>query len=60
MNKPAQVSFQQQSYQGKVVGISQQVTIGDNDHPAITLRIEFVTGGNLAAGLPVKINIDDD
>jgi RND family efflux transporter MFP subunit len=60
MNKPAQVDFQQQSYQGKVVGVSKQVTIGDNNHPAITLRIEFATDGKLAAGLPLKISINDD
>ena len=60
MNKPAQVDFQQQSYQGKIVGVSQQVTIGDNNHPVITLRIEFVTDGKLAAGLPLKITINDD
>ena len=60
MDKPAQVDFQQQSYQGKVVGVSKQVTIGDNNHPAITLRIEFVTDGKLAAGLPLKITINDD
>lgn len=58
MGKPAQVSFQQQSYPGKVVSVSKQVTIGDNNHPAITLRIKFATDGKLAAGLPVNINID--
>jgi HlyD family secretion protein len=60
MDKPAQVDFQQQSYQGKIVGVSKQVTIGDNNHPAVTLRIEFVTDGKLAAGLPLKITINDD
>jgi HlyD family secretion protein len=60
MGKPAQVSFQQQSYQGEVVGISKQVTIGNNNHPAITLRIKFATDGKLAAGLPVNISIDDN
>jgi RND family efflux transporter MFP subunit len=60
MDKPAQVDFQQQSYQGKIVGVSKQVTIGDNNHPAITLRIEFATDGKLAAGLPLKISINDD
>jgi HlyD family secretion protein len=60
MGKPAQVSFQQQSYQGEVVGVSKQVTIGNNDHPAVTLRIKFATDGKLAAGLPVNISIDDN
>ena len=60
MGKPAQVSFQQQSYQGEVVGISKQVTIGNNNHPAVTLHIKFATDGKLAAGLPVNISIDDN
>ncbi len=60
MGKPAQISFQQQSYQGKVVGVSKQVTVGKNNHPAITLRIKFATNGKLAAGLPVDISIDDN
>ena len=60
MGKPAQVSFQQQSYQGEVVGVSKQVTIGNNNHPAVTLRIKFATDGKLAAGLPVNISIDDN
>jgi len=60
MGKPAQVSFQQQSYQGKVVGVSKQVTVGNNNHPAVTLLIKFATDGKLAAGLPVNISIDDN
>lgn len=59
MGKPAQVSFQQQSYQGEVVGVSKQVIVGNNNHPAITLRVKFATDGKLAAGLPVNISIDD-
>ena len=37
-----------------------QVTIGNNNHPAITLRIRFAADGKLAAGLPVNISIDDN
>lgn len=58
--KPVQVSFHERSYQGEVVGVSKQVTIGNNNYPALTLRIKFTTDGKLAAGLPVKIRIDDN
>jgi RND family efflux transporter MFP subunit len=60
MGKPAQVSFQEHSYQGEVVDVSKQVTIGDNNHPALTLRVKFATDGKLAAGLPVNISINDN
>jgi len=59
-DKPARVTFQQQTYQGKVIGASKQVTIGDNNYPAVTLRIEFAADGKLEAGLPVKISISDN
>ncbi len=58
--KPVLVSFQEHSYQGEVVGVSKQVTIGNNNHPALTLRIKFATDGKLSAGLPVIISIDDN
>ena len=60
MGKPAQSSFQQHNYQGKVVSVSKQVTIGNNNHPALTLRIKFAADGKLAAGLPVNISINDN
>lgn len=58
--KPARITFQQQTYQGQVIGASKQVTIGENNYPAVTLRIEFAADGKLAAGLPVKISISDN
>jgi hypothetical protein len=60
MGKSARVTFQQQTYQGKVIDASKQITIGDNNYPAVTLRIQFAADGKLAAGLPVKININDN
>ena len=60
MNKPATVSYQQQEYQGKVVEIGNQATIGSNNHPAISVLVKFETNGGLPAGLPVKISIDVD
>jgi len=58
--KPARVTVQQQNYQGKVIGASKQVTIGDNNHPAVTLRIQFTADGKLEAGLPATVSIDDN
>jgi len=58
--RPARVTVQQQNYQGKVIGASKQVTIGDNNHPAVTLRIQFTADGKLEAGLPATVSIDDN
>ena len=60
IGKPARVTVQQKTYQGKVVSASKQVTIGDNNHPAVTLRILFTANGKLEAGLPVKVSINDN
>ena len=60
MNKPVKVSYQQQNYPGKVVEISNQVTMGTNNHPAIPVLVKFRTNGELPAGLPVNISIDVD
>ena len=60
MNKPANVSFQQQTYQGKVVEISNQATMGTNNHPAMSVLVKFKANGELPANLPVKISIDID
>jgi RND family efflux transporter MFP subunit len=60
MGKVASVTVQQKTYQGKVIGTSEQVTIGDNNHPAVTLHIQIAADGKLAAGLPAKINIKDN
>jgi RND family efflux transporter MFP subunit len=60
MGRPARVTVQQQIYQGKVIGASKQVTIADNNHPAVTIRIQFAADGKLEAGLPVTVSIDDN
>jgi RND family efflux transporter MFP subunit len=52
--------FQQQNYQGKVVEISNQATMGSSNHPAMSVLVKFKANGELAAGLPVKISIDID
>ncbi len=58
-NRKAQISFRDQRYEGRVVDVGSRVTAGGNNHPALTLVVEFATDGELPAGLPVKISIDD-
>jgi len=58
INKPAQVTYLKQSFRGKVIAIDRQVSMGENNHPAIFLKIKFATDGSLPAGLPVKISVD--
>ena len=60
MGRPARVTVQQQNYQGKVIGASKRVTIGDNNHPAVTIGVQFAADGKLEAGLPVTVSIDDN
>ena len=45
---------------GKVVAIDRQVSMGANNHPAMYLLVRFSTDGSLPAGLPVKINGDNN
>ncbi len=58
-NRKARISFRDRQYDGRVVDISSRITTGDNNHPALTLVVEFATDGGLPAGLPVKISIND-
>ncbi len=57
---PAKVTVLQKTYPAKIIGISEQVTSGNNSHPAVTLRIQFTANGELAAGLPAKISINEN
>ena len=60
LNKTARVTYLKQSFRGRVVAIDRQVSIGANNHPALTLKILFDADGTLPAGLPVKIRINGD
>jgi RND family efflux transporter MFP subunit len=60
LNRPAEVVYLKKGYTGKIVAIDRQVSMGDNNHPAMYVRIKFRTDGSLPAGLPVKITIDGD
>ena len=59
LNRSAMVSYQKQSYAGKVVEVDRQITLGENNHPAVMLVVRFDANGRLPAGLPVKIAIED-
>ncbi len=60
LHRKAQVSYGKQKFQGQVVAIGYQITSGDNNHPATTLRVKFDAKGKLPAGLTVKISIAGD
>ena len=60
LSKPAQVTYLKQSFRGRIVAIDRQVSIGANNHPALTVQILFNADGRLPAGLPVQISIDGD
>lgn len=60
LNKPARVNFQKRNYQGKVVGISKQASIGSNNYPAVKLQVNFRTDDELPAGVPVTVVIADE
>ncbi len=57
--RKAKISFRERQFDGRVVDIGSRVTAGDNNHPALTLVVEFATDDGLPAGLPVKISIED-
>ncbi len=60
LNRKASMIFRKQKFEGRVVGIGNQVTRGDNNHPAINLQIKFATNGTIPAGLPVSVSIADE
>lgn len=60
LGKTAQVTYLQQSFSGRVVAIDRQVSVGANNHPAMLLQVNFPTDGTLPAGLPVKIDIENN
>ena len=58
LNRKVEVTYLKQGYEGRIVAIDRQVSMGDNNHPAMYLQVKFRTDGSLPAGLPVKINVD--
>ena len=57
LHRKVSVTVQKQSYPGKIVAVDRQVTRGENNHPSITLLINFDANGKLPAGLGAKIDI---
>jgi HlyD family secretion protein len=60
LNRPARISFQKQVFDGRVIEIGQQISAGDNSHPAVTVLVKLKTDGKLPAGLPVIVNLQDN
>lgn len=60
LHRKARVSYQKQKFSGKVIAVGRQVTIGENNHPSMTLSVSFETDGRLAAGLGVKITLANE
>ena len=60
LNKNAKVSFQNRDYQGKVISIGKQATIGDNNYPAMSLQVNFSADARLPAGIPVTVIIEGE
>ena len=57
--RKANISYGDRQYEGKVIDIGSRVTVANNNHPALTLMVEFSSDDELPAGLPVKISIDE-
>lgn len=60
LQRGARVSYRGKTYTGKVTGLGRQIRTGDNNHPAIAVEIRFAAGGQVPAGLEVRITIADD
>lgn len=60
VGRKVSIRYGDQNFKGRVIEIGRQVTIGENSHPAVNLRAAFVTRGKLAAGLTVRITLDDE
>jgi RND family efflux transporter MFP subunit len=56
LNKPAEITYLKQRFRGRVVAIDRQVSMGENNQPAMILQVLFDADGSLPAGLPVKIS----
>jgi multidrug efflux pump subunit AcrA (membrane-fusion protein) len=58
LGRPARVTYLRQGFDGRVVAVDRQISTGANNHPALSVRIRFVTDGSLPAGLPVQVEIE--
>ena len=60
LQRRARVNYRGKNYSGRVTSLGRQVRTGDNKHPAISIEIRFAAGGEIPAGMPVKITLEDD
>ncbi len=54
INRDATIGFGNKSYRGRVSRLGRQITLGDNNHPALLLEVHFRSYGELPAGLAAK------
>lgn len=60
LQRSARVSYRGKTFDGRVTNLGRQIRAGDNNHPAIAIEVRFAAGGEIPAGLPVKITLDED
>ena len=60
VGRSASIRYGDQRFEGRIIEVGREVVIGDNSHPAVTLRAAFDTRGKLAAGLTVRITLPDE
>ena len=57
LNQSVRVTYLQQQFDGRIVTIDRQVSVGANNHPAMVVQVLFTSDGTLPAGLPVRIEV---
>jgi hypothetical protein len=60
LRRSAGVRYGDRNFRGRVIEVGRQINMGNNSHPAVSLKVEFDLDGDLAAGLPVRITIADE
>ena len=60
VGRSASIRYGDQNFEGRIIEVGREVVVGDNSHPAVTLRAAFDTRGKLAAGLTVRIALPDE
>lgn len=59
LDRSVEVSYGDKRYTGEIVEAGKRVTAGDNNHPAIEIKVNFDAGGEVPANLSVRISIKD-
>ena len=58
--KPATLSYQGKTFLGKVVATGLSEVSGKNNHPALELKLLFLTNGKIPANAVIAIQLDDN